>query len=102
VRDLYASNPLADLDLSFIVSDPLSGAAIRLTAAVDDEGNPMYVREARLTAAVDDEGNPMYVREASLAPELRQAGQHAPAQNAAGSAGRAKPLANPSKTCDPL
>jgi hypothetical protein len=82
VRDLYASNPLADLDLSFIVSDPLSGAAIRLTAAVDDEGNPMCVREA------------------SLAPELRPAGQHAPVQNAAGSAGRAKPLANPFKTFD--
>jgi hypothetical protein len=92
LRDLYASIPLADLDLSFIVPDPLSGAAIRLTAAADDEGNPMYVREA------------------SLAPELRPAGQHAlgqnaagsagRAKNAAGSAGRAKPLANLFKTFD--
>jgi hypothetical protein len=80
VRDLYASNPLADLDLSFVVSDPLTGAAIRLAAAVDDEGNPMYVREASL--------------------ELRQAGQHAPVQNAAGSAVRAKPLADRFKTFD--
>ena len=78
VRDLYASNPLADLDLSFIVSDPLTGVAIRLTAAVDDDGNPVYSREVNL--------------------ELRQAGEHAPIQIAAGAVVRAKPLADRFKT----
>jgi hypothetical protein len=78
VRDLYASNPLADLDLSFLVSGPLTGVAIRLTAAVDDEGNPTYAREASL--------------------ELRQAGEHAPIQSAAGAVVRAKPLADHLKT----
>jgi hypothetical protein len=65
VRDLYASNPLADLDLSFVVLDPLSGAATRLLAAVDNEGNPMYMREA------------------ALEEELRPADQRVPGQNAA-------------------
>jgi hypothetical protein len=65
VRDLYASNPLADLDLLFVVLDPLSGAATRLIAAVDKEGNPMYMREA------------------ALEEELRPADQRVPGQNAA-------------------
>jgi hypothetical protein len=66
------------LDLSFIVSDPLTGVAIRLTAAVDDDGNPVYAREEYL--------------------ELRQAGEHAPIQIPAGAAVRAKPLADRFKT----
>jgi hypothetical protein len=78
VRDLYASNPLADLDLSFIVSDPLTGAAIRLMAAVDDCGNPVYAREVNL--------------------EPRQKDEHAPIQITAGVAERAKPLADRIKT----
>jgi hypothetical protein len=48
VRDLYTSKPFADLDLSFVVSDPISGAPIELTAAVDDYGNPVYAREVHL------------------------------------------------------
>jgi hypothetical protein len=73
VRDLYASNPLADLDQSFVVLDPLSGTATRLLAAVDDDGNPMYMREA------------------SLAKKLRPADLPVPGQDAAP---RAKQLAD--------
>jgi hypothetical protein len=50
---LYTSNPLADLDLSFVVSDPLTGAPITLTAAVDDDGNPVYAREVHLRQGDD-------------------------------------------------
>jgi hypothetical protein len=79
VRDLYAPSPLADLDLSFVVLDPLSGAATRLIAAVDNDGNPMYMREA------------------ALKKKLRPADLPVPGQAAAP---RAKQLADPLEKLD--
>jgi hypothetical protein len=68
VRDLYTSNPLADLDLSFVVSDPVSGAPIELTAAVDDDGNPVYAREVHLRQEGDKRADIMInARTADLA-----------------------------------
>jgi hypothetical protein len=56
---------------------------------------PLKGAATRLLAAVDDDGNPMYMREAALAEELRPADLPVPGQDAAP---RAKQLADPLKS----